>query len=255
MTGLSVLAVDDERPALEDLAHLLRTAPGVADVDTASSGEDALQALGRRTYDALFLDVRMPGLDGVELARVLRRFAEPPAIVFVSAHETAAVEAFELRALDYLLKPVSAARLHEALGRVGSAPVDAPAPAPASPAAPEPPAPGDDDGGVVPVDNVRGGGTRLIPRSSILYLQANGDYVRIVADDGRFLLRGRLSDIERRWAAFGFVRVHRGYLANLPRAVEVRPLLNGTAVLVFGDGQRVPIARRQIGELRRRLRT
>ncbi|HWT95688.1 MAG TPA: LytTR family DNA-binding domain-containing protein [Solirubrobacteraceae bacterium] len=242
--GLSVLAVDDERPALDDLAHLLRAAPGVADVDTALSGEDALQALGRRTYDALFLDVRMPGLDGVELARVLRRFAEPPAIVFVSAHETAAVEAFEVRALDYLLKPVSAARLQEAVARLASAP----------PAASEPaPQPPDDD--VVPVDNVRGGGTRLIPRSSILFLQANGDYVRIVADDGRFLLRGRLSDIERRWASFGFVRVHRGYLANLPRAVEVRPLLNGTAVLVFGDGSRVPIARRQIGELRRRLRT
>jgi two-component system, LytTR family, response regulator LytT len=92
-----------------------------------------------------------------------------------------------------------------------------------------------------------------VPRSSILYLQAHGDYVRIVTDDGRFLLRARLADIERRWEPFGFVRVHRGYVANLKRAVEVRPLFNGTAVLVFGDGSTVPIARRQVAELRRWL--
>ena len=76
-----------------------------------------------------------------------------------------------------------------------------------------------------------------------------------MTDDGRFLLRARLADIERRWREpFGFVRVHRGYVANLRRAVEVRPLLNGTAVLVFGDGSEVPIARRQVAELRRSWR-
>ena len=106
-----VLAVDDERPALDDLARVLRAQPAVAEVETAESGEEALHALaGGEHYDAVFLDVRMPGLDGVELARVLRRFAAPPALIFVSAYESAAVEAFELRALDYLMKPVSRAR-------------------------------------------------------------------------------------------------------------------------------------------------
>ena len=98
------------------------------------------------------------------------------------------------------------------------------------------------------------GGTRLVPRSSIRYLKARGDYIRIVADDGRFLLRGRISEIERRWAPFGFVRTHRGYVANLRRAVEIRPRLNGTATLVFPDGDEVPVARRKLGELRRLLR-
>ena len=106
----------------------------------------------------------------------------------------------------------------------------------------------------MPVDNLRGGGTRLVRRSSILYLQAHGDYVRIVTDEGRFLLRARLGDLERRWEAFGFVRVHRGYLVNLRRAVELRPHLNGTAALAFADGHEVPISRRQVAELRRRLR-
>ena len=86
-------------------------------------------------------------------------------------------------------------------------------------------------------------------------MQAYGDYVRIVSDEGRFLLRDALGDVEERWAPFGFTRVHRGYLANLRRATEVRPRVNGTAVLVLEDGSEVPIARRQVGELRRRLRT
>ena len=103
------------------------------------------------------------------------------------------------------------------------------------------------------VDLPRGGGTRLLARSAILYLQAHGDYVRVASAEGRFLMRARLADFEERWEPHGFVRVHRGYVVNLRRAVEVRPRLNGTAVLVMADGAEVPIARRQVGELRRRL--
>jgi DNA-binding LytR/AlgR family response regulator len=238
-----VLAVDDERPALDDLARVLRGHADVREVDCASSGQEALQALASAGYDAVFLDVRMPGLDGVELARVLRRFASPPALVFVSAYESAAVEAFELRAVDYLLKPVSRARVDEALDRVaGREPEEPAARAPAA----------DDD--MIAVDAARGRGTRLVPRSAILYLQAHGDYVRVVTADARYLLRGRLGDLERRWEPHGFHRVHRGYVVNLRRVVELRPQLNGTAELVLADGSRVPIARRGVADLRRRLR-
>jgi DNA-binding LytR/AlgR family response regulator len=232
---LRVLAVDDERPALDDLARVLRAQPAVAEVATAESGEEALHALaGGEHYDAVFLDVRMPGLDGVELARVLRRFASPPALIFVSAYESAAVEAFELRALDYLLKPVSKARVAEALARVERRPEDAME--------------------TLAVD-VPGGGTRLVRREDVLYLQSHGDYVRVVTHDGRFLVRGTLGEIERRWERQGFHRVHRRYLVNLGRAKEVRPQLNGTAVLILADGAELPIARREVAELRRRLRS
>ncbi len=237
MTALRVLAVDDERPALEDLVRMLSACAGVGVVESASSAEDALVVLAGERFDALFLDVRMPGLDGLELGRVLRRFENPPALVFVSAHDDFAVAAFEVAALDYLVKPVSRRRLEEAVARVAGASA---APSEA----------GDDD--LLPVD-ARGGGTRLLPRSSILVLQAHGDYVRVSSDEGRFLLRARLGDLEERWSAHGFVRVHRGFLVNLRRAVEVRPRLNGTAVLVMADGTEVPIARRQVSELRRRL--
>jgi DNA-binding LytR/AlgR family response regulator len=241
--GLALLAVDDERPALEDLVRLLRASPLVARVDGAASASEALVALGGggAAYDGLFLDVRMPGLDGLELARVLRRFERPPAVVFVSAFDDAAVDAFELEALDYLVKPVSRRRLDEAIDRVRRAAGAVPA--------------GDAEGledDVLPVDTLRGT-TRLLARSSILYLQAHGDYVRVASDEGRYLLRARMAELEERWSGHGFARVHRGYLVNLRRAVEVRPRLNGTAVLVMTDGAEVPIARRQVGELRRRL--
>jgi DNA-binding LytR/AlgR family response regulator len=235
-----VLAVDDELPALEDLVRMLEASPAVDRVESAASAEEALVALGDgAAIDAVFLDVRMPGLGGLELARVLRRFEHPPAIVFVSAFDDAAVGAFEVAAVDYLVKPVSRRRLDEAIERA------------ARRAAPEEPASGDDE--TLAVDTLRGGSTRLLPRSSVLYLQAHGDYVRVASSEGRFLVRARLSDLEERWAAHGFVRVHRGFVVNLRRAVEVRPRLNGTAVLVMADGAEVPIARRQVGELRRKL--
>src|SRR5205807_5128510 len=119
---LKVLAVDDEHSQLQDLARLLRSSPCVGSVECASDGQEALvKAAGGEPYDAIFLDVRMPGLDGVELGRVLRRFAAPPQLVFVSAYDSAAVDAFELQALDYLRKPVSRHRLEETLERVVTA--------------------------------------------------------------------------------------------------------------------------------------
>src|SRR5207248_3391771 len=97
------------------------------------------------------------------------------------------------------------------------------------------------------------GTSRLIPRSSILYIQSHGDFVRIVLEDGRYLLRATLSDLEQRWEPFGFVRVHRQYLANLNKAVELQPQLGGTAVLSFGGEHTVPVARRHVPDLTKRL--
>jgi len=231
---LRVLAVDDEAPALEDLARLLRSFPQLGEVMTVTSGAEALRLLAERRFGAVFLDVRMPGLDGLELAAVLRRFETPPALIFVSAYEDAAVHAFELEALDYLVKPVRRSRLGEAIDRVLKA--------------------AGDGADLVPVSTARGG-RRLVPRTSVLYLQAQGDYVRLVSDEGRFLLRDRISELERRWAPFGFVRVHRGYVANLRRAVEVRPRQGGTAVLVFPGGAEIPVARRKAARLKRELVT
>lgn len=240
--GLKILAVDDEQPQLQDLARLLRGSPIVEEVHCASDAHDALIKASDGAYDAIFLDVRMPELDGLELARVLRRFATPPQLVFVTAYDTAAVDAFELRAIDYLLKPVARRRVQEALERVAAARTVAPVNGDAR------------DSDVVAVDNVRSGTTRLISRSSILYVQSHGDFVRVVSEDGRYLIRTTLTEVERRWEPHGFVRVHRQYVANLSKAIEFRPQFGGTAELAFADGQTIPVARRHVAELGRRLR-
>ena len=245
---MKVLAVDDERPALEDLGRLLEGCAAVDDVTLADGGPEALRLLaGGQRFDAVFLDVRMPGVDGLELAGLLDRFAEPPALIFVSAFEDGAVGALQqdLHPVDYLMKPVSRSRVEQALGRIGSAHGWA----------------GEHGGAgrherddeIIPIANQHGGATKLVARSSVLFLKAEGDYVRIHTDAGRFLVRAALSEIEQRWEPFGFVRVHRSYLVNLRRATEIRPELGGGATVVVADGSDVPVARRHLAELRRRL--
>ncbi|MGH2870088.1 MAG: LytR/AlgR family response regulator transcription factor [Solirubrobacteraceae bacterium] len=245
---LTLLAVDDERSQLADLARLLRSSPDVREVECASDGREALAKVSSQPFDAIFLDVRMPDLDGLELARVLRQFATPPQLVFVSAHDGAAVEAFELRALDYLRKPVARRRVEEAIKRVAVA-VDSRPPA-AERGAARPPALDDE---MIAVANAAGGSTRLLARGAIEFVQSYGDFVRIVTSDGRYLLRGTLAEIERRWEPAGFVRVHRQYVANLHTATELRPLIGGTAELTFADGKTIPVARRHVAALGRRL--
>jgi DNA-binding LytR/AlgR family response regulator len=247
---LTILAVDDELTQLEDLARLLRSSPGVREVECAFDGHDALVKASSHVYDAIFLDVRMPDLDGLELGRVLRRFATAPQLVFVSAYDSAAVEAFELHALDYLRKPVGRRRVEEAIERVAAAVEQAQASAQRTASA-VPAAASDNE--MIAVSSLHGGSTRLLARGTIHYAQAYGDFVRIVTADGRYLVRGTLAEIERRWAPFGFVRVHRQYVANLRNAVELRPLLGGTAELTFAGGATIPVARRHAAELGRLL--
>ena len=249
-----VLVVDDERPALEDLGRLLETSDGVEEVVLAGGGAEALRLLAGGSFDVVFMDVRMPDIDGLELARALQRFSDPPALVFVSAFEDGAVSVFEhgLQPLDYLMKPVSRARVEQALERLENGDPARTAPSAGQRAGTR--VQRSDPSEIIPVEHQRGGATRLLDRSTVLYVQAEGDYVRIHADSGRFLVRTALSEIEERWGDYGFVRVHRSYVANLRRAVEIRPKLGGAVTIVMADGSEVPVARRQVADLRRRLR-
>ena len=236
---LEVLVVDDEQPALEDLAYLLRQHPRIGTVVTASDATEALRRLRDGAFAAVFLDIRMPGLDGLELARVLSRFARPPDIVFVTAFEQHAVEAFELQAVDYLLKPVRPERLSDAIRRLGT---------PARRV-------GDEEGEEeelerIPVDT--GGRTRMVERDSIRFVEASGDYVRLHSDDGAFLVRMPISALEEAWRDAGFVRVHRRYLIAIRHVTELRTRPGGGYDLVVA-GEELPVSRRHARELRDRL--
>jgi DNA-binding LytR/AlgR family response regulator len=202
-----------------------------------SDATEALRVLRDSSTDVVFLDIRMPGLDGLELARVLRRFAEPPSVVFVTAHEDRAVDAFELGAVDYLLKPLREDRLAESLRRVVAARVPAP-----------PPASTDDDE-VIPIELA--GTTRLLPRSQVRWVEAQGDYARLHTADGSHLIRAALTALADRWADAGFVRIHRSYLVAVRRITELR--LTGSGYVVIVDGRELPVSRRHTRELKERL--
>jgi two-component system response regulator LytT len=232
VNGLTVLAVDDEPPALDELAYLLRADPRIAEVRTASEATTALRLLEDDAVDAVFLDIRMPGLDGLDLARVLGRFAHPPRVVFVTAHDDAAVEAFALQATDYLLKPLRQDRLGEAVRRVVES-------RRAEPEAQE----------TIAVE--LGGVTRFVTVADIRYVEAQGDYARLHTAGGSHLVRVSLAALEEMWGPLGFVRVHRSYLVSAAHIDELRVDAGGHTVTL--GGVTLPVSRRHSRELRDRL--
>jgi DNA-binding LytR/AlgR family response regulator len=277
---LRVLAVDDEPPALEELLYLLRADPRIERAEGAGTATEALQRIGQaletgndgdNRLDVIFLDINLPGLSGLDTARLLAGFAKPVAIVFVTAHEGFAVQAFDLKAVDYVLKPVRRERLGEAVRRVcelvaartaAAAPttaalaptapaVTAPAltapalatPAPAVPAEPAPAGPVDE---TVPVELA--GVTRFVPVDQIEYAEAKGDYARLHTAAGSHLVRIPLSTLEERWRSHGFVRIHRRYLVALRAVQELRADEGVLSVRV--GGETLTVSRRNARALR-----
>ena len=229
--SLYVLVVDDERPALDELAFLLGRDPRVRAVTTADSAAEALRVLQEEPVDAVFTDIRMPGLTGLDLAKVLSRFRTPPPVVFVSAYDDHAVDAFDLNAVDYMLKPVRGERLAEAVRRV----VEAAGPV----------VDGTEDG-IIPVE--LGGVTRFVARADVLYAEAQGDYARLHTSDGSHLIRTPLTTLEEDWRDAGFVRIHRSLLVALAHVDEVRVDAGRCSVLV--GGHELTVSRRHTRELR-----
>jgi DNA-binding LytR/AlgR family response regulator len=236
---LRVLAADDEAPALEELTYLLRRHPRVQLVRPAADAAEALRDLGRMItegdrLDAVFLDIRMPGLDGLDFTRLVTGFADPPAVVFVTAHDEFAVTAFELGAVDYLLKPVDPGRLSEAIRRVEQA-------VHRDTAADEP-----EPDEMIPVE--LGGRTRLIPLAGVTHAQAHGDYVRLHTLDGSYLVRVPLAALAERWGPVGFIRIHRSTLVAAAHISELR-FDDGRAVVQVGD-RPLMVSRRHTREIR-----
>jgi DNA-binding LytR/AlgR family response regulator len=238
--GLRALVVDDETPALSELTYLLRRDDRIGDIRTASNGADALRALESAPVDVVFCDIKMPGLDGMALARVLARFADRPQVVFVTAYDEHAVDAFEVRATDYVMKPVRAARLSEAVRRVVAALAAATGTGSSGPALADE---------TIPVG--LGGVTIFIKRSQVRYAQAQGDYARLHTATGSHLVRTSLTTLEERWAEAGFVRIHRSTLVSLPQ-VDAVIAGHGGCKIRLGDVE-LQVSRRHLRDLRDRL--
>jgi DNA-binding LytR/AlgR family response regulator len=240
---LTVLAVDDEAPALDELAYLLDQHPDIGQVYRAGDATSALRELNRHTIDAIFLDINMPGLSGIELAGVLANYSQRPLVVFVTAHDDKAVAAFDVGAIDYLLKPIRDDRLDEAVRRVAAA------------RSAQTGDGDDDDSDVIPAE--LGGVTHLVPRDSIGWVEAEGDYARLHSASGSHLVRIPLSTLETRWRDRGFQRVHRSYLVALRLVTGLRTSEGAVLVRLRANGAspavELPVSRRQARELRDRV--
>ncbi|MGI5129627.1 LytR/AlgR family response regulator transcription factor [Pseudonocardia sp. CA-107938] len=239
-SGWRVLAVDDVAPAVGELRRLLLDAPEVGSVATATDTVTALRLIQSGPLDVVFLDISMPGMDGMELASLLSRMTDPPVVVFVTAYEEHAATAYGIGAADYLLKPVRPERLRAALDRVKRFL--------ATPSSPEPEVV--DALAAVPVELA--GRTRFVRRDDVRYVEAQGDYVRLHTPSGAHLVRIPISRLEEHWSHASFVRVHRSFLLAVPAVRELRSDLTG-GLLAHTDVGDVPVSRRHARELRELL--
>lgn len=253
------LIVDDEAPARAELRYLLDEFDHVQVVGEATNVEEALVLLRSLTYDVVLLDIRMPGGSGLDIAAALREQPRRPKVIFTTAYPDYAVEAFDLEAVDYLVKPFDTDRLRRALDRAlegalddsephglaggGLAAAGFGGPGAGSPAEPL---------GRIPVQ--RDGRTVLVDQASIIYASAARGYSYLQLAEERVLVSYSLNELERRLRGH-FFRTHRSYLVNLDHVRELVPDFKGSLVLVMDDRQRsrVEVSRRQARELRRVL--
>ncbi len=225
-----VLVVDDEPLARRRLVRMLEELDGAEVAGEAGDGDLALAAIRRLDPDVVLLDIRMPGTDGVGVARLL---AARPAVIFTTAHAEFAVDAFDAAAIDFLLKPVTRERLARALDRVR-----------ARLGGTSPPAPR--------VLARLGDRVHVYPATAVTRFWSAQKYTAFAVDGVEHLLDEALAALAGRLAAWGFIRVHRGELIQLGRVRALREAGDG-GIVDLDDGQRARVSRRALPDLRRRL--
>lgn len=267
--SFKALLVDDEEPARDELKHLLRAYPACTVCGEADSGRAALEMAVSRQPDVAFLDIHMRGLPGCEVARRMLALPRPPLIVFVTAYDRYAVEAFELGAVDYLLKPLGAERLAKTVARLQSLagnpflwqsavrqvaslldfllPPDRQAARPGNSAA----------GKTVyklPVE--KGGRITLIDYHEIVFVRSSGGAARVSTLTECYDFSGTLCELAERLREEGsFLRIHKSYLVNLRHIKEVIPWFKGTYWVIMADRQKtqIPVSKSQVKTLKRLL--
>lgn len=240
-TGWNALVVDDEPPIRAELAYLLGKDARVGTINEASSASEAVEKILVSRPDVLFLDIQMPGTSGVQLANTLQNLKKPPVVVFVTAFAQYAAEAFELDAVDYVLKPVETKRLEKALDKVEAA-LSARKPAAAS----EP---------VRRILGERNGMRSYIALADIAYVEAKADYSYAYTSAGGYLVNESISSLEQHVLGEGFLRVHRSYLVSIDavRNIEVAKSSGLIQLVLEPTGATIPVSRRRAASVKKAL--
>ncbi len=232
-----VLIVDDEAPARSILREMLSGREGVSIVGECSNGFEAVKAAAEFAPDVVFLDVEMPKLDGFEV----RELIDPQiAVVFVTAYDSYALRAFEVHAVDYVLKPFRAERLGAALERARERRGASPAPADASSLATAARPPGTHLSRIVVRDGTR---VHVVPVEKLDLVEAQDDYVSLRTEGRKLLKQGTIAGLAEALDPNRFVRVHRSYILNLERLDRLELYSKGSYVAILSDGSRIPVSR------------
>jgi two-component system LytT family response regulator len=257
---LRVILVDDESLARRLLAEYLAADPEVEIVAECANGFEAVKAVAETDPDLLFLDIQMPKLDGFE---VLELLDPAPAVIFVTAYDEFALRAFEIHAVDYLLKPFTAQRLSEAVARArvrldGARSASRPRDRAASlrREAPEKELLADVRRQRQPLARmlVRDGEhVHVLPVESVDYFEAYGDYVKIISGKQRLLKQETLSCLETLLDAQRFVRIHRSFILNVERMEKLEPYTKDSRVAILRDGRSLPVSKAGYRRLRELL--
>jgi len=241
---MRVLVVDDEAPARERLTDLVAGLEGFEIAGEAADGREALEMVERLAPDIVLMDIRMPGIDGVEAARHLATMDRPPAVIFTTAYDEYTLQAFDAAATGYILKPVRRERLEKALRRASR-------PTRAQLAS-------------LHADSERGARTnicarigdrmRLIPVETVIYFRADQKYVSVRHNQGSDLIDESLKDLAKEFQS-DFCRIHRNALVALDRVESIEKDERGRlAVRLRGCREALPVSRRHASEFRRRIR-
>lgn len=246
---LRALIVDDEYPARQELRYTLGKFKDVEIVGEAANAQEALELIRALDYSVLFLDISMPGMDGLELGAAIQEFENPPFVIFVTAYDEYALGAFDVNAIDYILKPIEETRLRTAVNKVLRATQDTVPAAPPKPVDAVPP---------IKIDRIPAeadGKTILVSLSDIVYAYAEQDQVHLKTFNDVFSTNFTLKELTLRLDPGIFFRTHRCCLVNLRRVKEIIPFFNGTYTLVLDDkdSSEVPLSRAQAKKLRKIL--
>jgi two-component system LytT family response regulator len=260
---LRAVVVDDEGPARDIMREYLAGEPGIVVVAECANGFEAVKRIGELSPDLVFLDVQMPKLDGFEVLELI----EPgPAVVFVTAYDEYALKAFEVHAVDYLLKPFGRERLTEALARVRARKAGAsPTPAGGGPGvASEPRGPAVSPGQIAAaarrpgqfVERLlvkEGAQVHVISAEKLDYLEAQDDYVAIHSAGRSHLKAGTLSELSAGLDPDRFVRIHRSYVLNVERIGRLELYAKDSRVAILADGRQLPVSRAGYARLKELL--
>jgi two-component system LytT family response regulator len=276
MDALRVLVVDDEAPARKRLTDLIEKVEDVTLLEACADGRTAIERILRDAPDLVFLDVQMPEIDGIEVVRLVGP-DRMPTVIFVTAYDQYALKAFELAAVDYLLKPFSDDRFVQAVERAreqirhrsfeelseqmmgvlrSAGRVEQEGDTPQGHESTETEAPDASDGGASLIERIavqRRNEIELVPVEDVLYFEAEGSYVNVHTKGRTSLIRERMKTLEKRLPPEKFCRIHRSTIVNLDRVEALEPTDPGDIVARLTTGRRLRVSRSRREELERRL--